>query len=56
MTQHKRLPPISKYCMNNFQLTLAIILAAALCATLATAQDAGPADRNAVNTAAPPGT
>ena len=49
------LSPIWKPTMNNLDLTLTIFLAASLCVTRVPAQDAAPADRNAVNTAARPG-
>jgi lysophospholipase L1-like esterase len=41
--------------MNNSHLILTVLFAASLCAPLAPAQDAAPADRNAVNTKARPG-
>ena len=49
------LSPSGKPIMNQLYLTLTIFLAASLCATHVPAQDAAPADRNAVNTAARPG-
>jgi len=46
-------PHLSQPPINN--LTLTILLAAALCMNQASAQDAAPPDRNAVNTKARPG-
>jgi hypothetical protein len=41
--------------MQNLRPTRTILFSAALCAVLASAQDAAPADRNAINTKALPG-